>query len=53
MKKLHCVTWGKYRKYKNPKISFICRKCENEDEIIFNEEEPIEIFKTPGLLENI
>ena len=49
MKKLCCVICGKYRKFKNPKISYnfekdisfsvICSKCENEDEKIFKEEE--------------
>ena len=46
MKKLFCVTCGKYRKLKNSKscynlgkaivLSFICRKCENEDEKTYN-----------------
>ena len=48
MKKLYCVIFGKYRKYKNPKkscifekillLSIICSKCENEDWKIFKEE---------------
>ena len=41
MKKLYCVIRGKYRKFKNPKISLvlyiICSKCRNEDEKIFKE----------------
>ena len=42
MKSIYCVICGKYRKFKNPKISYIfketlvlsiiCSKCENEDE---------------------
>ena len=42
MKKIYCVICGKYRKFKNLKISYIfektlvlsiiCSKCENEDE---------------------
>ena len=45
MKKIYCVICGKYRKFKNPKISYIfwerlvfsiiCSKCENEDEKLF------------------
>ena len=41
MKKLYCIICGKYRKFKNPKISsifektlvlsIICSKCKNED----------------------
>ena len=45
MKKIHCVICGKYRKFKNPKISYILKKaiisnkCENEDEKTFKEQE--------------
>ena len=63
MKKLYCVTCGKYRKFEKPKISYfleetlvlsiICSKCKNEDEKIFKEEESIEILKILGLIENI
>ena len=45
MKKLYCVICGKYRKFKNPKISYvlektlarsiICSKCKNSGEKIF------------------
>ena len=46
MKKISSVIHGKYRKIKNPKISYtfetrkivlsvICSKCKNEDEKIF------------------
>ena len=63
MKKLYCVICGKYRKFEKPKISYllektlvffiICSKCKNEDEILFKEEESIEILKILGLTENI
>ena len=63
MKKLYCVICGEYRKFRNPKMSYIfqktlvlsiiCSKCRNEDEEIFKEEEPIDIFKILGLIENI
>ena len=63
MKKLYCVICGEYTKFKNPKmscifqktlvLSIICSKCRNEDEEIFKEEEPIDIFKILGLIENI
>ena len=42
MKKLYCAICGKYRKFRNPKISYIfektlvlsviCSNCENKDE---------------------
>ena len=45
MKKLYCVICGKYRKFKNPKSSYIlekalffsiiCSKFENKDKKIF------------------
>ena len=57
MKKL-CVIYGKYRKFENPKISYILEKmlvlsiiyskCKNEDEKIFKEEESVEILKVLG-----
>ena len=63
MKKLYCVICGQYRKFNNPKTSYIfektlvlsiiCSKCKNEDEKIFKEEESIEILKILGLIENI
>ena len=63
MKKLYCVICAKYRKFKNPKMSYIfektwvlsiiCSKCGNEDEKIFKEEESIEELKILGLIENI
>ena len=49
MKKICCVICGKYRKIKNPKMSFtfektlvlfiICSRCENEDERIRKEKD--------------
>ena len=63
MKKLYCIICGKYRKFENPKISYIlektlalsviCSKWENEYEEIYKEEESIEISKILGLIENI
>ena len=63
IKKLCCVICGKYKKFKNPKISYIvektlvlsiiCSKCKNEDEKIFREEKSIEILKSFGLFRNI
>ena len=62
IKKLCCVICGKYKKFKNPKISYIvektlvlsiiCSKCKNEDGKIFREEESIEILKSFGLFRN-
>ena len=55
MKKLHCVIFGKYRKFEKYKISYllektlvlsiISSKCKNEDEKLFKEQESIEILK--------
>ena len=63
LKKLYCVICGKYRKFKNPKISYIlektlvlsiiCSKCKNEDEKILKEKESIEILTVLRLTENI
>ena len=49
MKKICCVICGKYRKIKNPKMSFtfektlvlfiICSRCETEDERIRKEKD--------------
>ena len=54
---------GKYRKFKNPKItsvfektivlSLICSNCENKDDNIFKEKESMEILKILGLIKNI
>ena len=63
MKNLYCVICGKNRKFEKPKISYllektlvlsiICSKSKNENEKLFKEEEPIEILKILGLIENI
>ena len=63
MKKLYCIICGKYRKFKNPKIScifekklvlsIICSKCKNKDEKIFEDAESIELLKIVGLIKNI
>ena len=63
MKIICCVIFGKYRKFKNPKISYIFQKAlvlsiiwsknKNEDEKIFKEEESIEILKILGLIKSI
>ena len=62
-KKIYCVICGKYRKFRNPKISYIfvkilllpviSSKCENEDEKIFKLKESIEILTILGLVKNI
>ena len=59
MKKICCVIFGKYREFKNPKISYIfgktlvlsiiCSKCWNDDEKIFKEDKSIEILIIIGL----
>ena len=64
MKKIHCVIFSNYRKFKNPKIAYIfekktfvlsvmCSKFENKDEKIFTEKESVEISKIIGLIKNI
>ena len=63
MKKLYCVICGKYRKFKNPKISYIFEKAlvltiiyskrKNEDGKTLKEEKSIEILKSLALLKNI
>ena len=58
MKKLYCVIYGKYRKFKNPKIPYIFEKTFVLSIIcisarMFKEEESIEILKILGLIENI
>ena len=64
MKKVYGVICGKYRKFKNPKISFIFGKLSffffiifsnynNEAEKIFKEEESIAISRIIGLIKNI
>ena len=62
MKKLYCIICGKYKKLEKPKmlyllektvLSIICSQCKNEDEKLFKKEEPIEILKILGLIQNI
>ena len=63
MKKLYCVKCNKYRKLKNPRISYIfdetlslstiCDKCSSNDEKIFKEEESIEILRILSLTNNM
>ena len=63
MKNLYYVICGKYGKFEKRKmscllertlvLSIIRSKCKSEDENLFKEEEPIEILKILGLIENI
>ena len=63
MKKLYCVKCNKYRKLKNPRISYIfdetlslstiCDKCSSNDEKIFKEQESIEILRILSLINNM
>ena len=58
-----CVICGNYKNLKTLKyrtfskktlvLSIICSKCENDNEKIFKEEEPIEILKILGLIKYI
>ena len=60
MKKNYGVIFGKYRKFKNPKISCVfekivvisisCSKFKNEDEKLFKEEQSTVISKILGLI---
>ena len=43
----------KYHIFLIKSISAICSKCGSNDEIIFKEEESIEILKTFSLIDNI
>ena len=63
MRKIYCTRCKKNKKFKNPRISYICNKAlllssickkgESEDEKIFKEEESIEMLKILGLINNI
>ena len=68
MKKLYSVIFGKYKKFektfhiihhniiylkKTLVLSIISGKCKNEEEKLFKEEDPFEILKILGLIENI
>ena len=62
MKKIYCVVCGKFKKFKNPKLSYIlqktlvlsiiCSKCDSKDEKIFKEEQSIKTLTNPGLINN-
>ena len=61
MEKKYCIFCGKYRKFKNLKVSYvfqktlvlfiICYKCSSKDKNIFKDKESIEILKFFGLIE--
>ena len=61
--KIYCNVCDRYRKFKNPKMSYIfkkalglsivCSKCDHEYKKIFKEEESVEILKIIGLITNI
>ena len=63
IKNIYCIVCGKYKKFKNSKISYsldkilvlsiICSKCSNENKKIFKEEESIEIIQVLDLIINI
>ena len=63
MKKLYCIISGKYRIFEKSKILYplekklvfciTCNKYKNEGKKLPEEEEPIEILKIIGLIENI
>ena len=63
MKKLCCIICGKYRIFKNPKISYILEKkiglsniyskSRNEAGKVFKEEQSVGILKILVLIENI
>ena len=55
MKKIYFIKGNKYRKFKNPKRSYIsnkilvifiiCNKCDSNDENTFKDKESVEILK--------
>ena len=63
MKKCYCVICNNHRQFEKPKISYLSEKtsilsiiyskCKIEEEKVFKEEEPIEILKYFGLINNI
>ena len=59
MKKLYCVIRRVCRKFEKPEIPYllvffiIWSKCKNKDEILFKEEQSIEIIEFLSLIENI
>ena len=60
MIKIYCIVCDNYRKFKNPKKSYICKKtlglsfvrskCDKEYKKIFREEESIQILEILGLI---
>ena len=60
MKNIYCIVCGKYKKIKNPKISYslevelvlsiIYIKCSSKEEKILKEEESIKIFEICKIL---
>ena len=63
MKKIHCIFYGKYRKCKNSKISFIFKKslvlsltwsnCDSKEEKIFKEDQSIETLSILCLINDM
>ena len=63
MKKIYCIKYNKYRKFKNSKISYIFDKtlvlsiivgdCGINDKVPLKEKESIEMLKILGLISNI
>ena len=61
--KIHCIFCGKYRKCKNPKISFIFKKalvlsftwskCDSKEEKIFKEDQSIETLSILCLINDM
>ena len=61
--KVYCIKCNKYRKFKNPKISYIfnvtlvlsftCDKCGSNSITIFKEEESIDMLTILGLIDNV
>ena len=61
--KKYCAICGRYRKFKDAKISYIfekaivlfiiCSKCKNEDKKIFKEQESTKMLKILGLFKNM
>ena len=62
MKKICCIKCNKYRKFKNPKLSFvfyktsvfslISDKCGNKHDKILKKEQSIEILNDVDLIDN-
>ena len=59
-KNIYCIKCNKYRKFKNPTISYktlvlsiLCNKCGSEEDKILKEQESIETLKILGLIKNV